>query len=81
MRTITADQLYKLVELGQAHSISGRWFVEVEVEPAEGEKLAAAQPKAEFLPVEGADHNDLYERAGDAYLRGLGERFRRWTRR
>jgi fermentation-respiration switch protein FrsA (DUF1100 family) len=46
---------------------------------AEGEKLAAVQPKAEFLRVEGADHNDLYDVAGDAYLRGLGERFRRWT--
>jgi fermentation-respiration switch protein FrsA (DUF1100 family) len=47
----------------------------------EGEKLAAAQPKAEFLRVEGADHNDLFDRAGDEYLRGLGERFRRWTGR
>jgi len=48
---------------------------------AEGERLAAAQPNAEFLRVEGADHNDLFDRAGDAYLRGLGERFRRWTTR
>lgn len=47
---------------------------------AEGERLAAAQPKAEFLRVEGADHNDLVDRAGDAYLRGLGDRFRRWTK-
>jgi fermentation-respiration switch protein FrsA (DUF1100 family) len=47
----------------------------------EGEKLAAAQPKAEFLRVDGADHNDLYDVAGDAYLRGLGERFRRWTKK
>jgi len=45
----------------------------------EGERLAAAQPKAEFLRVEGADHNDLFDVAGDDYLRGLGERFRRWT--
>jgi fermentation-respiration switch protein FrsA (DUF1100 family) len=48
---------------------------------AEGERLAAAQPKAEFLRVERADHNDLYDVAGDAYLRGLGERFRFWTTR
>lgn len=47
----------------------------------EGERLAAAQPKAEFLRLEGADHNDLFEIAGDDYLRGLGERFRRWTAR
>jgi len=48
---------------------------------AEGERLAAAQPKAEFLRVADADHNDLFDVAGDAYLRGLGERFRRWTAR
>jgi fermentation-respiration switch protein FrsA (DUF1100 family) len=49
---------------------------------AEGERLfAAAKPGAEFLPVEGADHNDLFDVAGDDYLRGLGERFRKWTRR
>lgn len=46
---------------------------------AEGERLAAAQPAAEFLPVDGADHNDLFDVAGAGYLRGLGERFRRWT--
>lgn len=48
---------------------------------AEGERLAAALPSAEFLPVDGADHNDLFDIAGDDYLRGLGERFRRWTAR
>ncbi len=49
---------------------------------AEGEALyAAAQPGAEFLAIDGADHNDLFDVAGDNYLRGLGERFRRWTRR
>lgn len=48
---------------------------------AEGERLAAAQPAAEFLRVDGADHNDLFDIAGDDYLRGLGERFRRWTTR
>lgn len=48
---------------------------------AEGERLAAAQPKAEFLRVEGADHNDLFDVAGEDYLRGLGERCRRWTSR
>lgn len=46
---------------------------------AEGERLAAALPSAEFLPVDGADHNDLFDIAGDDFLRGLGERFRRWT--
>jgi len=47
---------------------------------AEGEKLfAAARPGAEFLPVDGADHNDLFDIAGDDYLRGLGDRFRKWT--
>jgi fermentation-respiration switch protein FrsA (DUF1100 family) len=45
---------------------------------AEGERLHAAAPRAEFLRIEGADHNDLLDVAGDAYLRGLGERFRRW---
>jgi fermentation-respiration switch protein FrsA (DUF1100 family) len=48
---------------------------------AEGARLAAARPGAELLPVDGADHNDLYDVAGDAYLRGLGDRFRRWTSR
>jgi uncharacterized protein len=47
----------------------------------EGERLAAAQPGAEFLRLDGADHNDLFDIAGDDYLRGLGERFRRWTAR
>jgi pimeloyl-ACP methyl ester carboxylesterase len=47
----------------------------------EGERLAAAQPKAEFLRFEGADHNDLFDVTGDDYLRGLGDRFRRWTGR
>jgi fermentation-respiration switch protein FrsA (DUF1100 family) len=47
---------------------------------AEGEKLkAAAGARAELLPIEGADHNDLLFHAGDEYLAGLGERFRRWT--
>jgi len=48
---------------------------------AEGERLAAAQPRAEFLRVADADHNDLLDVAGDDSLRGLGERFRRWTTR
>jgi hypothetical protein len=42
---------------------------------------AAAPPGAAFLPVEGAGHNDLFEVAGEAYLRLLGERFRAWTAR
>jgi fermentation-respiration switch protein FrsA (DUF1100 family) len=49
---------------------------------AEGERLfAAAKPGAEFLPLDAADHNDLFDVAGDEYLRGLGDRFRRWTAR
>ena len=39
----------------------------------------AAAPRADFLPVPGAGHNDLFEVAGEDYLRGLGERFRKWT--
>lgn len=49
---------------------------------AEGVALHAAAPAgAELLPIEGADHNDLFDVAGPAYLRGLGDRFRRWTAR
>ena len=49
---------------------------------AEGERRHAAAPTgAEFLRIDGADHNDLFDVAGDEYLRGLGERFRRWTKR
>lgn len=49
---------------------------------AEGERLRdAAPPGTELLAVDAADHNDLFDVAGDAYLRGLGERFRRWTAR
>lgn len=48
---------------------------------AEAERLhAAARPGAELLAIDGADHNDLFEVGGTAYLRGLGDRFRRWTR-
>lgn len=47
---------------------------------AEGRALAeAAGARGELLPVEGADHNDFLSVAGEAYLRGLGDRFRRWT--
>jgi fermentation-respiration switch protein FrsA (DUF1100 family) len=49
---------------------------------AEAEALhAAAPPGAELLPIEGADHNDLFAVAGDAYFRALGDRCRRWTGR
>ena len=49
---------------------------------AEGKALHAAAPAgAELWPIEGADHNDLFDVAGAAYLRGLGDRFRRWTAR
>lgn len=48
----------------------------------EGERLAAAaKPHAEFLVIDAADHNDLLDVAGDEYLRGLGERFRKWAAR
>jgi uncharacterized protein len=49
---------------------------------AEGERLRdAAPPGTELLAVDGADHNDLFDVAGDAYLRDLGDRFRRWVAR
>lgn len=49
---------------------------------AEGKALHAAAPSgAELLPIEGADHNDLFDVAGETYLRGLGERIRRWIAR
>jgi fermentation-respiration switch protein FrsA (DUF1100 family) len=48
---------------------------------AEGERLhAAAEPSAEFVPVEGADHNDFFAVAGTEYLGLVGARLRRWTR-
>jgi fermentation-respiration switch protein FrsA (DUF1100 family) len=46
---------------------------------AESERLAAAQPRAEFLRLDGAEHADPTDCAGDDYLRLLGERFRTWT--
>lgn len=47
-----------------------------------GRKLHAAAPDGtEFVEVEGADHNDFFEAAGQAYLKGMGARFRRWTNR
>ncbi|HEX4952802.1 MAG TPA: alpha/beta hydrolase [Thermoanaerobaculia bacterium] len=47
---------------------------------AEGRRLHAAAPAgAELLPIAGAGHNDLFEIGGATYLRGLGERFRRWV--
>jgi pimeloyl-ACP methyl ester carboxylesterase len=50
------------------------------VPPAEGRALhEAAGARGEWLPVEGADHNDFFDTAGGDYLRGLGERFRRWA--
>ncbi len=49
---------------------------------AEGQKLHAAAPAGtELLPIAGAGHNDLFEVGGEAYLRGLGERFRAWAAR
>jgi pimeloyl-ACP methyl ester carboxylesterase len=47
---------------------------------AEGRRLhRLAAPRADFLCVEGADHNDLLEVGGAAYLATLRERFLRWT--
>jgi fermentation-respiration switch protein FrsA (DUF1100 family) len=47
---------------------------------AEGKLVhAACPPGTELLLVEAADHNDLMEIGGRAYLQGLGERFRKWT--
>lgn len=47
---------------------------------AEGRRLHRAAPAdAEFLAIEGAGHNDLFEVAGPEYLSLLGERFRRWA--
>lgn len=49
---------------------------------AEAEALrAAARPGTELLAIPRAGHNDLCDVAGDAYPRGLGERFRRWIAR
>ena len=41
----------------------------------------AAAPRADFLTIPGAHHNDLVEVGGAAYLKVLGERFREWTGR
>ena len=47
---------------------------------AEGQRLhAAAPPDAEFLPVEGAGHNDFFAIAGPDYLELVGDRLRSWT--
>jgi len=47
---------------------------------AEGKRLADAHPAAEFLTVDGADHNDFMDVAGDEFLRTVGARAREWTR-
>lgn len=47
---------------------------------AEGKRLHSAAPAGtEFLAIEGAGHNDLFEVAGPDYLESLGEYFRAWT--
>jgi len=47
---------------------------------AEGRSLHAAAPAgADFLPIDGAGHNDLFEVGGEEYLRALGDRFRAWV--
>ncbi len=45
----------------------------------EGRRLHEAVPGSELLKVPGADHNDLFEVGGRAYLAELGERFRAWA--
>ncbi|MBL8899144.1 MAG: alpha/beta fold hydrolase [Planctomycetes bacterium] len=47
---------------------------------AHGERLcAAAGAQAELLAIEGAGHNDVFERAGAGYLAELGRRLRGWV--
>ena len=47
-----------------------------------GRKLhAAATGDAEFVAVDGAGHNDFFDVAGEAYLKGMGARFRKWARK
>ncbi len=41
--------------------------------------LQAAPAGTELHPIEGGDHNGLFDVAGDAYLEMLGDRFRKWT--
>jgi fermentation-respiration switch protein FrsA (DUF1100 family) len=47
---------------------------------SEGKRLhRAAAPRADFHSIPGAHHNDLVDVAGEVYLEGLGERFRKWA--
>lgn len=44
---------------------------------AEGERLRQAAPAhAEFMTLEGVDHNDVFLRGGPEYMRGIGEKIR-----
>ena len=48
---------------------------------SESERLVeVAPPTAEFLPVEGAGHNNLFEVGNLGYLEQLADRFHTWTR-
>jgi len=48
---------------------------------SEGKHLhRSAAPRADFLSIPGAHHNDLVDVAGEDYLKGLGERFRTWMK-
>lgn len=48
---------------------------------SEGEKLhAAGGANAEFMPIRGVGHNDLFWGAGPAYLQQLKQRFADWTK-
>ena len=46
---------------------------------SEAEALSAAAPRAELLPVQGADHNDFWSIAGRPYVDLLTSRVREWT--
>lgn len=48
---------------------------------SEGQRIhAAAGARGELYHLDGANHNDFFERAGEAYLRHLRQRFSEWTR-
>jgi fermentation-respiration switch protein FrsA (DUF1100 family) len=46
---------------------------------SQGEALAEAAPKAEFMPLRGADHNDVWHVGGQVYVDAIAARVRSWT--
>ena len=46
---------------------------------SEGEAIAKAAPDAEFMPIAGAGHNDLWYVGGANYLEQVASRVRAWT--